>query len=180
MATFTRDQLVAFGVRLLKAKGVPEANARYIADIVALTEAFGAKTHGVTFLTYADSMIPGELDAKAEPLVVNEKGASALLDGNNGFSQLAMRLGVSLALKKARQNGIAMIAVRNAFWLGALGPYLIEPARQGFFAQMTAQTSTCKDCAPFGGIDARFSTNPVAHGDSPPAPTRSSRTSPRP
>jgi L-lactate dehydrogenase len=27
---------------------------------------------------------------------------------------------------------------------------------------MTAQTSTCKDCAPFGGIDARFSTNPVA------------------
>jgi L-lactate dehydrogenase len=162
MSMYTREQIFAFAVRLLKARGTPEDNARAIADIVVRTEAFGAKTHGVTFLTYADSMIPGELDPKAAPVVVNEKGASALLDGNRGFSQIAMRLAMSLATKKAKRHGIAMVAVRNAFWLGALGPYLIDPAREGLFAEMTAQTSTCKDCAPFGGIDARFSTNPVA------------------
>jgi L-lactate dehydrogenase len=73
-----------------------------------------------------------------------------------------MRMAESIAMKKAKKHGIAMIAVRNCFWLGALGPYLISPARKGFFAQLLAQTSTCKDCAPFGGIDPRFSTNPIA------------------
>jgi L-lactate dehydrogenase len=162
MITIQREKLVDFGVRLLKAKGVPDASARYIADFVVQTEAFGVKTHGVTFFTYADQQIPGELNPTAEPILVREKGATALIDGNNGFSQLAMRMAESIAVKKAKKHGMAMIAVRNCFWLGALGPYLISPARQGFFAQLLAQTSTCKDCAPFGGIDPRFSTNPIA------------------
>jgi L-lactate dehydrogenase len=162
MTTFPREKLFDFAVALLKAKGVPDGNARTIAEIVVTTEAFGVKTHGMTFLAYADSMIPGELDPQAEPVVVRQKGASALVDGNNGFSQLAMRRALAIATKKAARHGIAMVAVRNAFWLGALGPYLIEPARQGYFAELLAQTSTCKDAAPFGGIDARFSTNPVA------------------
>jgi L-lactate dehydrogenase len=162
MTTFPREKLFEFAVAVLKAKGVPEANARVVAESVVRTEAFGVKTHGMTFLSYADGMIPGELDPRAEPVVVRQKGASALVDGNNGFSQLAMRRALAIATRKAGRHGIAMVAVRNALWLGALGPYLIEPARQGFFAELLAQTSTCKDAAPFGGIDARFSTNPVA------------------
>lgn len=162
MTTFPREKLLDFAVRLLKAKGVPDGNARAIAEIVVKTEAFGVKTHGLTFLSYADGMIPGELDPRAEPVVVRRKGASVLIDGNNGFSQLAMRRAQEFATRAAARYGIAMAAVRNCFWLGALGPYLIEPARRGFFAQLVAQTSTCKDAAPFGGIDARFSTNPIA------------------
>lgn len=162
MTTFPRERLVEFAVSVLKAKGVPEKNARIVADIVVKTEAFGVKTHGLAFLAYADQQIPGELDPKAEPIVVRRTGSSALIDGNSGFSQLAMARAEEFATRQARKNGIAMVAVRNAFWLGALGPYLIEPARRGFFAQLVAQTSTCKDAAPFGGIDARFSTNPIA------------------
>ena len=40
--------------------------------------------------------------------------------------------------------------------------YLIPLAEDGLLAQAWAQTSTCKDSAPIGGIDATFSTNPVA------------------
>ncbi|NOY09588.1 MAG: Ldh family oxidoreductase [Spirochaetes bacterium] len=54
-----------------------------------------------------------------------------------------------------------MIAVRNTLWMGAAGVYPVTLAEHGFFSQLWAQTSTCVDCAPFGGIDGTFSTNPV-------------------
>jgi L-lactate dehydrogenase len=45
--------------------------------------------------------------------------------------------------------------------VAGLGSYLLPLAEQGFFAQLWAQSSACKDCAPVGGIDGKFSTNPV-------------------
>ena len=55
-----------------------------------------------------------------------------------------------------------MVTVRKCCWFGALGPYLYSIAEQGYMAQLWAQTTTCRDAAPYGGIDAKFSTNPIA------------------
>jgi LDH2 family malate/lactate/ureidoglycolate dehydrogenase len=94
--------------------------------------------------------------------VVRDKGAVAVIDGKRGIAHLSMKIAVDLATRKARELGIAMVGIRNSTWLGALGSYLVPIARGGLLAQMWAQTNTCKDCAPIGGIDATFSTNPVA------------------
>jgi LDH2 family malate/lactate/ureidoglycolate dehydrogenase len=75
---------------------------------------------------------------------------------------LSMKIATDLATRKARELGISMVGIRNSTWLGALGTFLVPIAREGLLAQMWAQTNTCKDCAPIGGIDATFSTNPVA------------------
>ena len=162
MKRVPKEKLVDFGVRLLTAKGVGEENARYIAGVVAEIEAMGVTTHGLVLFPYFDRQVGSLIDPEAEPLVVKEKGATALVDGNGSFAQLAMRLAKELAEKKAIKFGIAMVGVRNSSWLGALGVYLVSLARKGLFAQLWAQTNTCKDCAPFGGVDAKFSTNPVA------------------
>lgn len=156
------DRLVKFGVDLLVHKGVPEVNARYIAEVVVKTEAVGASTHGIVLFPYFDKNVGPLINSKAEPVVAKEKGATALIDGNSTFGQLAMKLATEIAVKKTRAYGIAMVGVRNIHWLGALGVYLMPLVEEGFFAQLWAQTSTCKDCAPVGGIDAKFSTNPVA------------------
>ncbi len=162
MKRVPKEELTDFGVRLLTAKGVPEENARYVAEAVVETEAMGVKTHGAALFPYFDKTVGSAIDPKAEPVVVKEKGATALVDGNGSFAQLAMKLAKELASKKAMKFGIAMVGVRSSSWLGALGVYLVSLAREGLFAQLWAQTNTCKDCAPFGGIDAKFSTNPVA------------------
>jgi len=156
------DRLVEFGVDLLVQKGVPELNARYIAEVVVKTEAASASTHGIVLFPYFDKNVGSAIHPKAEPVVAKEKGATALIDGNSTFGQLAMKLASEIAVKKARAHGIAMVGARNAHWLGALGIHLMPLAEEGFFAQLWAQTSTCKDCAPVGGIEAKFSTNPVA------------------
>ncbi|MBU0716379.1 MAG: Ldh family oxidoreductase [Verrucomicrobia bacterium] len=162
MQYFNYDKLFDFGVRLLTGKGVPKSKAEYISGIVVDTEAIGITTHGVAAFQFFDNEVGVNIDPKAAPKIIKEKDATALIDGNSAFGQLSMKLAKELAVKKAKKSGIAMIGVRNGFWLGALATHLISLVEQGFFAQLWAQNSTCKDCAPYGGIDPRFSTNPVA------------------
>ncbi len=162
MPAVSRADLEAFGLGLLTHKGVPEQTARYIARTAVDAEAMGLHTHGVASFVFLGKQLGQAIDPKAEPLVVKDKGATALIDGNGAPGQLAMQKACGIAREKAREFGIAMVGVRRSFWLGALGVYLVPLAQEGFLAQMWAQASTCKDCAPVGGIDARFSTNPVA------------------
>lgn len=162
MRRIPKERLVEFGVRMLTGKGVPRENARYIAEIIVQAEAFGITTHGLAQYGYLEKQIGNDIDPTAEPVLVTERPASALIDGNGACGQLAMRLAARIGEKKARECGVAMVGVRDSFWIGALGVYLLPLAEKGLFAQLWAQTSTCKDCAPVGGIDATFSTNPVA------------------
>jgi LDH2 family malate/lactate/ureidoglycolate dehydrogenase len=159
---FRSQELIDFALRLLVAKGVPEKNARHIAEVVVQAESMGVTTHGVAALNYFDAQIPHELDPKAEPSIVKERGATALIEGNSCFGQLAMRMAAETGLDRVRSHGAAVIGVRNCLWIAALSTYLLPIARAGFLAQLWAQTSTCKDAAPVGGIEAKFSTNPVA------------------
>ncbi len=162
MHIIPKTKLIDFSVNLLTHWSVPESNARYISQVAVETEAMGIHTHGLAVLPYYDNVIPDELNPQAEPMLIKDCGAAALIDGNDGFGEIAMKLAKELAEKKAKTHGTAMIAVRNVFWLGSIGVYLVSLVEKGFLAQLWAQTSTCRDCAPFGGIDPKFSTNPVA------------------
>ena len=158
----SREVLVDFGVEFLQQKGVSATNAPTIADIAVKTQAMGIHTHGMVVFPYFDHNIPDPIDPAAEPQVVKEKGATAVIDGNYGFAQLAMSLARRVAAEKASKQGVAMVTVRKCCWFGALGPYLHALTQQGYMAQLWAQTTTCRDAAPYGGIDAKFSTNPIA------------------
>jgi len=162
MPRVTITDLTDFGTRLLVKKGLAEEDARYIAEIAATTEACGISTHGAVIFSTYDAQVGSAIDPKASPTIVKERGATALIDANRSFSHLAMRLAIDTAVTKAREHGIAMVGVRNTSWIGGAGAFLLPLARQGLFAQLWVQSSQCKDSAPHGGVDARFSTNPVA------------------
>jgi len=156
------ESLTAFGAALLEKKGLPAAEARHVAEIAVLTEARGVKTHGAVIFANFDEQLGKAIDPAARPKVVKDRGATALVDGERCLGQLCARLASELAAGKAREHGVAMVAVRNTSWVAGLGTYLLPLAEQGFLVQLWAQSSACKDCAPVGGIDGRFSTNPVA------------------
>jgi len=162
MKICSKDSLVRFGVEFLKGKGVPEKNARTITDIAVKTQAMGIHTHGMAVFPYFNQNIPDPIDPAAEPGIVRETGATAVIDGNYGFAQLALSLAKKVAVEKASKQGVAMVTVRKCCWFGALGPYLHSLTQRGYMAQLWAQTTTCRDAAPYGGIDAKFSTNPIA------------------
>lgn len=156
------EALVGFGCALLEKKGLARDDARHIAEVAVLTEARGVHTHGVVALANFDEQLGSSIDPAARPKIVRDKGATATLDGERCFGQLCLRTASELAVKKAREFGIGMVACRNTAWIAGLGTYLLPIAEGGLLAQLWAQSSACGDCAPVGGIDGRFSTNPVA------------------
>jgi L-lactate dehydrogenase len=156
------NELVDFGTRLLTAMGAGADDARYMAETSATTEAAGVSTHGAILLAAFHGQIGNGIDPAARPKVVADYPSAATIEGNGAFSAVAMRLAVELASAKARANGIAMVAVRDSNWLGGLGAYLLPLVNDGLMAMLWAQSSQCKDSVPVGGIDARFSTNPLA------------------
>jgi LDH2 family malate/lactate/ureidoglycolate dehydrogenase len=158
----TKESLIEFGTRFLQAKGSPEANARVVAETAVQTQAMGIHTHGLAVFSYFDKAIPDLVDPGAEPELIKQTGATAVIDGHKGFAQLALKLAKDIALPKALEQGLALVTVRDVCWLGALGVYLVSLGERGLMAQLWAQTTTCKDAAPLGGVEAKFSTNPMA------------------
>jgi len=156
------EKLVDFGAEALCAVGMTDGDAQYVAEIAAMTEAMGITTHGLSMLGFLDSQFSGKFDPKAQPRVVKDRGAGTCIDAGNCAGPLAMREATRIAMDKARKHGVGMVTVRNSMWVGALGVYLVPLAEEGLLAHVWVQASACKDCAPVGGMDARFSTNPVA------------------
>ncbi|MBL8025451.1 MAG: Ldh family oxidoreductase [Fibrobacteres bacterium] len=154
--------LVRFGCRLLEKKGMPHSSAQLLAEFIVETEAFRATTHGLGQLAYLVGSLGESLDPKKKVKVIRDKGAMVLLEGEKVPGILCMKeLEVKL-LKKVKSQGVAFGAVRGTTWVGSLGSHLVPYSKAGYLAMAWAQTSACKDCAPLGGIDARFSTNPIA------------------
>ena len=156
------NDLARFGVQLLTKKGMRETDARYVADVAVTSQALGISTHGVVYFAFFDAVTKTTLKPAAQPKVVKDKGATALIDGNAGAGQLSMKLATEIAIEKAKELGVAMVGVRNAHWIAALAPYMMPIAEEKLLGQLWVQATTCKDSAPVGGIDARFSTNPIS------------------
>ncbi len=158
----TMDRLCAFGAAVLTRGGVPEETADALARQIVETEAFRQSTHGLVLLEVIYRSLGRGVEPRAEPTVLRAAGATAWLDGSRCIGLLALLRARDRVAALARANGIGYVGVRNTQWIGALGTPLLALARQGLVCQAWAQTSGCKDCAPFGGLDPRFSTNPIA------------------
>lgn len=156
-------RLTEFGTRLLVSRGVPVKNARCASESAVLNEAAGVNTHGITQFFYFDANVGSSIDPKAEPYVVSEKAAVALIDGNRSLAQLAVDLASGIAGKKARKYGVGTVCVRNISWVAGIGVKLIPLVEKGFFAEFWAG-SCFKYVAPFGGMEAMLGTNPIGFG----------------
>ena len=65
--------------------------------------------------------------------------------------------------EKARLSGIATVVLRNTSHIGRVGAYPLMAAREGMIGQIFVNAGRLGyQIAPFGGIDGRLSTNPIA------------------
>lgn len=155
-------RLITWGARFLRKRGVPAKNARFVSRFIVETEAFRATTHGIAQFQHLDVVLGREVSPAREPQLLKDFGAGALFDGERTLGILSMKAAREWALRRAQRQGLAFAGVRSTFWVGALGQHLIPIAKRGYLAQAWAQSSGFANCAPPGGIDPRFSTNPWA------------------
>lgn len=80
-------------------------------------------------------------DPNVEPTILKESPGTALVDGNNGMGAVIGKFCMDLAIKKARDCGIAIVTARGSNHYGIAGMYGLQAIQQGFIGISMTNTS---------------------------------------
>ena len=171
-------RLLAFVETAARDLGFSAADAATIARVLVTTEARGIRTHGIYHLggMYLRQIKGGAINPRANPYIVRESAASAVIDGEGGIGQVAAVRATELAGHKAAQSGCATVVVRNTNHTGALGYYATLLAERGLIG--IAAQNTPPAVAPPGAAAAVIGNQPTAYGLPAAGPPQSCSTSP--
>ena len=165
MRTFQADNLIAAVTAVMHAAGSNAGEAQTIARRLVESNLVGHDSHGVLRVgKYLEWVRAGWLVPNAQPSVVFDNAALAIIDGNRGFGQVVGEYATRLGIDKAASSGIAMVGLRNCGHLGRLGDWAEMAADAGQVSLHFLNTSGAQRVAPFGGSDRRLSTNPISVG----------------
>ena len=152
----------AFLKRVFMALNVPNSDADKVAGLMVEADVLGYDTHGVFRLRqYVNRLRDGGTKAAAQPRIIEDFGATALVDGDNGLGHLGLSLATETAIAKASQFGIGWVGVRGGNHAGPLALYVRPQAEAGMIG-MAAAVGSANHVPPFGGTDLLLGTNPIA------------------
>lgn len=137
--------------------GLSQEDADIIVREFLYGELSGKKSHG--FATFPS--IKSKINPKSKKwIIVKEDDSHALIDAKENLGQLVGNYAVQLAIDKAKTTGISMVGMYN------MHSYLMP----GYYAKKAAESNMIgivvdnapSKVAPFGGIDPKIGTNPIA------------------
>ncbi len=148
------------------AAGVQEEAAKQVAESLVENNLVGHDSHGVLRVgSYIQALEDGKLDPQGETTILRESATTALVDGGRNWGILVARAAMDLAMAKAREHDLGMVAIRNTAHTGRLGEYVTRAAQEGFVAMVIGTGSRPGGTvAPFGAASPVFNTNPLSWG----------------
>jgi len=114
---------------------------------------------------YVESFQQGFLTLNQKIEVVVDSGAMVVVDGGVGVGQSVANQAMLLAIERAKENGIALLGLRNSHHIGRIGHWS-EMAIEAGLVGIHFTNAMCRTpiVAPHGGAEARFLTNPFTVG----------------
>jgi LDH2 family malate/lactate/ureidoglycolate dehydrogenase len=153
------ERLRDFCAAVYATVGMPEADARLVADTLVQADLWGHQSHGVLRLGwYFDRVRNKVMNPVTKPGFVVDAGAMALIDGNDGVGHALAVLAAKEAVKRAKAHGIGAVGVRNSNHFGTCMYYTLMGAREGCVMFLT--TNGGPAMAPWGGRRKIVGTNP--------------------
>ncbi len=153
------QSLVDFGTSVYASVGMPEPDARLVADTLVQADLWGHQSHGVLRLGwYYDRVRNGVIKPVTTPEFVTDAGSIAIIDGHDGVGHVLAMLATREAIRRAKIHGIAVVGVRNSNHFGTCMYYTLTGAREGCAMQLTSNGGPAM--APWGGRKKIIGTNP--------------------
>ena len=112
--------------------------------------------------TYVRTIKAGLLAPGTPAKLVKDDGSILIFDGQRGFGQRVAFEAMNAAIDRCRETGLTIMALRNAHHIGRVGSYGEQSIAAGLVSLHFVNVIDHQPLvAPFGGRDARYSTNPV-------------------
>lgn len=161
------EELHRFCVDAMVASGLSKSHAEATAEVLVRTDAWGTFTHGTRqTLPLMRNVKTGVVLPDSEPTVVAEGQAWALVDGNHAISMVTSRLATDIAIRKARDAGVAFVGVKRSGHYGAAGYYAVQAAEQDMIG-ISVSNVDARMTVPGARVPV-IGTNPLAYA----VPTR--------
>jgi len=166
MTAYDSTALSSFVTKIFQASGSTFEEAKIVARNLVDSNLAGHDSHGVIRVThYLDWLEKGWIKANQVAEIVSENDTVLVVDGGFGFGQVIAKQAMTLAMDRMSDSGICIVAIRNTGHVGRVGAWAEMLAHEGMVSLHFANTSGFGiRMAPFGGVERRFSTNPVCIG----------------
>ena len=159
------DTLTRFVADIFTAAGCDALEGERIAGHLVSANLAGHDSHGVVRVpVYVKWLGEGNVRPGQRLTVVTDTPTHAVVDGNYGFGQTIGELAVDLGIEKAKAAGLSVIALRHSGHIGRIGDWAERASAAGLVSIHFVNVAHGELVAPFGGVDRRFSTNPVCIG----------------
>ena len=142
--------------------GCDEGEARQIAENLLTANLMGHDSHGIFNVPrYIAAAQDGRAKIGQHIEVVSENGPFLLLEGNMGFGQVIGREAMERGIAVAREHRVAIVGLRNTHHLGRIGAWAELCIAQGLISIHYVNVTDHEPIvAPYGGSDARITTDP--------------------
>lgn len=159
--TLSLAEIEDLSFRALVAAGTSEESARALALATAATEADGVASHGLAYIPiYCEHVRCGKVDGQATPVLTRPKPGVVAVDAATGFAHAAIDLGFETLVPATREQGLAVLVIRNSYNCGVLGYHTYRLALEGLVG--LGFTNAPASIAPSGGAKPVVGTNPFS------------------
>ena len=163
--TIQVDDLQALCADVFMRLGSMPDEAQRVARSLIGANLTGHDSHGVIRVpTYANWVRNGDLVPNQTVATIVDTASLGVIDGRYGYGQSVAPIAVAAGVAKAKEHGLAAIALRNAGHIGRVGEWAEMAAAQGLVSIHFVNASGSILVAPFGGVDRRLSTAPFCVG----------------
>ena len=159
--TLPYEKLKSFCREVFRKYGFQIDESEIIADSLLCADLFGIESHGIQrLIRYHNEILGGYVDIRAKPVTVCETKVSAVIDAAKSMGQLISQKSMRMAIAKAKESGIGMVAVKNSNHYGIAGYYAQMAAEDDLLGMCMTNTEAIG--VPIYGKRAMLGTNPIA------------------
>ncbi len=145
---------------LVRRCGMSDEDAAVMAGHLVQADLRGVHSHGVLRVPeYVKKLTVQGVDPRGRPEVVHEDGVCLVVDGRNSMGQIGARFAMQQAIERARQTGMAAVAVRGSNHCGAMATYAMMALPHDMIGLAT--TNALPTMAPWGGAERVLGINPL-------------------
>ena len=135
-----------------------DADAALLAETLVHSDMRGVHSHsGLRVSDYVGKLTREGVDPRGRPSLVSERGGALLIDGGNAMGQVGGTFPMDLAIKRARETGVAFAALGRSNHCGAMDWYTLRAGMVGL-----AGTNALPTMAPVGGTEKIVGINPLS------------------
>ncbi|MBM3550115.1 MAG: Ldh family oxidoreductase [Alphaproteobacteria bacterium] len=166
---YKAEDLVGFAQSLLTKLDVAAEHARITAEVLVEGDLMGHTTHGLALLAQnLTELEAGRYARSGAPKVLSDRPAAvvweAAPEGARLLGPYIVRQAFALAAERARIQGTGTVVVRRSGHIACLAAYFSQIVELGLVGLLYSSDPTVASVAPHGGLEGRYTPNPMAAG----------------